>query len=185
MSSKRLFKLRTLVDELTNRDEKIKEDLSLFESVFESFPVPVAFWSVSPGGEVYSKKLSAGKNWNLIDKDCKEITGFYKCGDLQRALDFHWDRVGKGQPVSFMSMGGENQSVHVWHRLIPRIVEGELIGIIGLSWDVSTNHAMLVSLKEIESLSRDNTDTSKINDFAVKGIASSRLNKLMEDKEDG
>ena len=79
MSNNRLFKLRNLVEELTDRDEKIKEDLSLFESVFENFPVPVAFWSVDAQGNLFSKKLSCGASWDVIDKEACNITEFYKC----------------------------------------------------------------------------------------------------------
>jgi hypothetical protein len=182
MSNNRLFKLRHLVEELTDRDQKIKEDLSLFESVFESFPVPVAFWSVDAQGNVFSKKLSCGSSWGVINKDADCLATFYKCPLLQQDMDKYWKIVAQGKPCSFMSTstGGPLGDIYIWTRLIPRISNDEIVGMTALCWDVSSNHFMLESLKNIKELSKDDMTLEKIHNNAVEAIEKSRLDKLIK-----
>ena len=182
MSNNRLFKLRHLVEELTDRDQKIKEDLSLFESVFESFPVPVAFWSVDAQGNVFSKKLSCGSTWDVIDKESDCLASFYKCPILQHDMDENWKIVSEGKPCSFMSVstGGLVGDIYIWTRLIPRLSNDIVVGMTALCWDVSSNHFMLESLKNIKELSKDNATLEEIHNNAVEAIDRSRLDKLIK-----
>ena len=39
-----LSKLRSLVDDLSDRDVQFKRDFKLFESFLENFPIPVSMW---------------------------------------------------------------------------------------------------------------------------------------------
>ena len=176
MSKDRLFKLRNLVETLSDRDQKIKTDLKLFESVFESFPVPVAFWSVDEKGQLYSKKLSCGAGWEVIDRDAECVESFYKCSLLQEEMNNHLAEVKSGNTVSFMSVSGD---LYLWNRLIPRKSGDNIVGIIGLCWDVSSNYVMLESLKHIKDTCEGRDDLQDIYDNAVKGIEKSRLNKLI------
>ena len=182
MSNNRLFKLRNLVEELTDRDQKIKEDLSLFGSVFENFPVPVAFWSVDGQGNLFSKKLSCGASWDVIDKEACKITEFYKCPHLQSDINKYWEKVSNGEACSFMSISSGNEfgDMYVWTRLIPRTSNNVVVGMTGLCWDVSSNHFMLETLKTIKHISENKGDLEEIHDSAVKGIDKSRLDKLIK-----
>ena len=150
--------------------------LRLFESVFESFPVPVAFWSVDKEGQLYSKKLSSGAGWEVIDRDADCVSGFYRCPLLQKEMDNHLENVKSGNSESFMSVSGD---LYLWNRLIPRKSGDEVIGIIGLCWDVSSNYIMLESLKNIKEICEGQEDLKEIFDNAVVGIQKSRLNKLI------
>lgn len=181
MSNNRLFKLKHLVEELTDRDQKIKEDLLFFESIFESFPVPVAFWSVDLAGKLFSKKLSSGTGWDVIDKDADCLSKFYKCPLLQDDMDKHWEKVADGEPSSFMSVstGGPSGDIYVWNRLIPTMADEKVVGVTGLCWDVSTNYIMLESLKKIAKSAKGKPELKEIYDNAVIGIERSRLNKLI------
>ena len=182
MSNNRLFKLRHLVEELTDRDQKIKEDLSLFESVFESFPVPVAFWSVDAQGNVFSKKLSCGSALDVIDKESDCLSSFYKCPMLQKDMDKNWKLVSEGKPCSFMSVssGSPLGDIYIWTRLIPRLSNDVVVGMTALCWDVSSNHFMLESLKNIKELSKDDEALKKIHSNAIDAIERSRLDKLIK-----
>ena len=177
MSNERLFRLKNLVEELSDRDQKIKDDLGLFEQVFESFPVPVVFWSVNKEGGFFSKKLSCGDKWSILNRDCLNVNEFYKCSKMQGEFDSHFAEAAAGNATSFLTSSGDT---YIWHRLIPRMDGDVVTSILGLSWDVTSNHYMLSTLKEIKSASKDNVELSKINKLAKAGIDSSRLNKLLK-----
>ena len=177
MSNERLFRLKNLVEELSNRDEKIKEDLNLFEEVFDTFPVPVVFWSVNLEGEFFSKKLSCGDAWTVLNHDCLNVSSFYKCENMQGQFDEHFSKVSDGQPASFLT---NSEDIYIWHRLIPRKVDDNVTSILGLSWDVTSNHYMLSTLKKIQSVSKDKPELSEIKNLADEGVSSSRLNKLLQ-----
>tara|TARA_Y100000592_G_C5344000_1_gene255616 strand:- start:62 stop:607 length:546 start_codon:yes stop_codon:yes gene_type:complete len=177
MPSERLFRLKNLVEELSNRDQKIKEDLNLFEEVFDTFPVPVVFWSVNLKGEFFSKKLSCGDAWTVLNHDCLNVSNFYKCPEMQGQFDKHFANVSSGNPSSFLTSSND---IYIWHRIIPRKTGDDVTSILGLSWDVTSNHYMLSTLKKIQNVSKDKPELSEIKDLADSGVASSRLNKLLE-----
>ena len=70
--------------------------------------------------------------------------------------------------------------MYIWTRLIPRISNSVVVGMTGLCWDVSSNHFMLETLREIKNLSENKDDLQQIHDSAVKGIDKSRLDKLIK-----
>ena len=177
MSSERLFRLKNLVEELSNRDQKLKEDLNLFEQVFDTFPVPVVFWSVNLEGDFFTKKLSCGDSWKVLNTDCLNVSNFYKCKEMQEQFDKQFLVAANGDSCSFLT---NSDDIYIWHRVIPRMDNNTVTSIIGLSWDVTSNHNMLSILKKIQSVSADNPEFSEINKLANDGISSSRLNKLLE-----
>tara|TARA_B100000941_G_C28466874_1_gene534088 strand:+ start:834 stop:1379 length:546 start_codon:yes stop_codon:yes gene_type:complete len=177
MSNERLFRLKNLVEELSNRDQKIKEDLNLFEEVFDAFPVPVVFWSVNLEGDFFTKKLSCGDAWTALNHDCENISDFYRCSTMQEQFNGHFSKMSEGIASSFLTSSGDT---YIWHRVVPRKDRGGINSILGLSWDVTSNHYMLSTLKKIQNVSKDKPELSEIKLLADEGVSSSRLNKLLQ-----
>ena len=182
MGKERLFKLRNIVEELSDRDIKAKTDLALFELMFKDFPVPVIFWSADLKGKFFSKKLSRGGEWDLIDDEAEDLGTFYKCPVLQKDIDRKWKKVLDGEPVGFMSV---SEKTYVWCTMSPKMSGDDVIGVTGLCWDVTSNHEMLQCLSDVKKLTENKSELSEINKIATHGLNKSRLKKLLDGDKNG
>ena len=163
-----LSEIRALVDNLSDRDIKIKRDIRLFEDFFSNFPIPVSIWSVTKEGTVVSQRGNG-----LICHDAKCInTLFSEFDDKDEYVKAHTCAL-EGQPYQGITTCMEKT---FYVSLAPRRDDkGTVSGVIGLAWDVTPNQVILDSLQKIADMSED--DLAKKE--AQKAISASRLHKLL------
>ena len=153
-----LHKLKTLVDELGDRDEGLKRDASLFEAVFRDFPIPVTIWLTDEKGLCVSRRVSGrdSKGWSSPPPPLKQeepkgtkVIDMYQCVELKKEIEKNLKVALKGQQLSFMSAV---EGAHIWSRLTPRYCEdGSCSGVIGVSWDLTANYRMFSALLKISA----------------------------------
>lgn len=167
------------MEHLEDRDLGLKRDASLFEAVFNDFPIPVTIWLSDEEGLCVSRKVTgrASSGWSSPPPPptSSKVVDLYGCNVLRRDVERHMESALAGKQVSFLSSG---DGTYVWTRLTPRFTElGNCCGVIGASWDLTANYKMFSTLvklsesqcgkgdAEIESLkteARDAADMSVI-----------------------
>ena len=165
--------IRDLVENLSDRDIKIKRDIRLFEEFFENFPIPVSIWTISSEGTVVSQR---GNGLICQDGKCME-TLFDNFGQKDNLIEAHKSAL-KGK--NFQSLV-EHKEKMFYVSVVPRRDDQDNIsGVIGLAWDVSPNNEMLKSLEKIISMSSNTDDevSQEIKKEATKALTSSRLYNL-------
>lgn len=174
--------LRELVNNLSDRDIKIKRDIRLFEEFFENFPVPVSIWTISSEGAVVSQRGNG-----LICKDGKCIdTLFESFGEKESIIEAH---KGALKGTSFQKLI-EYKDKMFYVSIVPRRDDEDTVsGVIGLAWDVSPNNEMLKSLKRILLLSsgeleKTNDALKEIQKEAESALKASRLYNLIKSSGD-
>ncbi len=167
-----LLKLRELVDDLSDRDEQLKRDVSAFNDFFEHFPVPVTVWSTNRNGDVLTCK---GNAIQCVDASCVEK--MFKCPHLTNYIVQAHKQVIEGKTVSFMIESGDPIFyVHV----VPKIDDhGQFAGAMGLAWDITSNVAMLGhASNSIKYLKEGSLELGL--DLLNEAVASSRLRSMIE-----
>jgi hypothetical protein len=87
----------------------------------------------------------------------------------------------KGETVSFFM---ERKDRIYWTKLVPRFDDlGEVVGTVGLSWDVTSNAIMIHCLEEIGSMLDDKKEHADILPLVKKSLSVSRLRKMLEERE--
>ena len=181
-SKRNLELLRGLVEDLSDRDVKIKRDMRLFEEFFLNFPIPVTIWAITKEGSVISQR---GNGLICEDAECLE-TLFLGNKNRSVCVDMHRDAL-VGNPRQELIT--HNRRVF-YTSVVPRRNEaGEISGVAGLAWDVSPNYTMIKHLEDIQSITEDKPgvlekDTKAINSKAKKALSQSRLYKLIKVKEE-
>jgi hypothetical protein len=177
-----LSKLRTLVDDLCDRDEGIKRDVSLFEAVFHNFPVPVAIWLSDEKGHCVSRRVSGNgsRGWQDPEGTIDSVFSIYRCPELRKQIDRHFKRAVKGKQLSFLT---EVEGTCVWTRLTPRFTGSECTGVIGISWDITANYRMYQILRRVEALQVPGVDLDSLKTEAQGAIGTSIIKKLLEEAE--
>jgi hypothetical protein len=161
-----LYKLRSLVEYLEDRDLGLKRDASLFEAVFNDFPIPVTIWLSDEKGLCVSRKVTgrASSGWStpppsrLAPPSLRpaSVIDLYDCSILQSDVERYLETALSGRQVSFLSSGN---GTYVWTRLTPRFTEeGNCCGVIGASWDLTANYRMFSTLQKISTSSCDSGD---------------------------
>jgi len=167
----RLQKLKFLVEELSDRDQRLKQDSELFEDFFANFPIPVTMWSLDQSGNLISKRGNAVVNDNgtkindLFLEECAD--------DFKKAHE----KAYAGKKISFFSTVTEST---YYTRLVPRYTDsGSIIGITGIAWDITSNHVMLEAIGKINNLSKGKKGIYReIFDLSSKAIDASRIKNL-------
>jgi hypothetical protein len=174
-----LYRLKNLVEYLEDRDLGLKRDASLFEAVFNDFPVPVTIWLSDEKGLCVSRKVTgrASRGWSSPPPPptSSKVIDLYGCSVLRLDVERNMESALGGKQMSFLSSGDGS---YVWTRLTPRFTEdGKCCGVIGASWDLTASYKMFSALTrlsdskcgvgdpEIESLkseARDAADMSVI-----------------------
>ncbi len=185
-----LSKLRTLVEELSDRDEGLKRDASLFEAVFKDFPIPVAIWLADAEGLCVSQKASgsSSKGWSVPppppdDTPPVKVLSLYQCADLRKDVERHFKRAVKGKQLSFLS---SIEGAYIWTRLTPRFKDdGSCSGVIGVSWDLTANYHMYVLLNQISEskCGSGNPVAQELKTAAHEAARGSVINKLLQEAE--
>lgn len=168
-----LSKLRSLVDDLSDRDVQLKRDFKLFESFLENFPIPVSMWSANLEGRVITKK-----DKGFFCNESEDLTGLFSCSSLgQRVLDAHRSAIKDGAT----SILAEKDEKTFFVTVAPRQDDDDMIvGVSGIAWDVSSNSFILNTLIDIKNVTETKSGSlEEINKKATKAIKKSRLFALI------
>ncbi len=170
-----LKELRSLVDNLNDRDMKLKREFRLFEDFFEHFPLPVSMWSASQAGEILSIK-----DKGFFCKDPKDIKNLFKCEKIKDVICKDHKGAFEGNNCQRLIANEENT---YYVSIVPRRDDlDNIIGVSGIAWDVSSNIDMINILKEIKKLSEDKSITLEdIAEKAKTGLSKSRLMNLLKE----
>jgi len=174
----RLTKLRELVDSLHDRDEQLKRDLKMFENFIESFPVPVTMWSINKEKVVLSKRGSA---FSCTKSEVNSLEDIFECPDVRKDCIEKHVLALEGTPQSYFIQ----DSQHIYYtRLVPRPDEkGNILGVVGIAWDVSSNAIMISKLEDIVELVESGGSLEDIKKSAEDALSVSRLRSLLSELE--
>ena len=167
-----LLKLREIVDDLSDRDEQLKRDVSAFNDFFEHFPVPVTIWSTNRNGDILTCKGSAIP---CVDSTC--IEKMFECQHLTKHIVQAHNQALEGKTVSFMIESGDPIFyVHV----VPKLdALDNFAGAMGLAWDITSNVAMLGHASSSLSHFSQGNHAQGI-DLLKEAVTSSRLRAMIE-----
>ncbi len=172
----RLTKLRELVESLHDRDEQLKRDLKMFENFIESFPVPVTMWSINKSHVVLS---SRGAAFACANENVSSLEDIFQCPNMRKDSIEKHEAALLGKPQSYF-IQDEN---HIYYtRLVPRPDEqGNILGVVGIAWDVSSNAIMISKLEDIVDIVDQEGDLSEIKKCAEDALSVSRLRNLLSE----
>jgi len=174
ISSVRLERLKCLVDELSDRDRQLKSDSSMFVDFFQNFPIPVTMWSLDKDGNILAKRGNA-----VVKEAGATCLGNMFLSDYSDEFKEAHKKAYKGKNVEFFS---ELPDKVYYTRLVPRKADGEIIGLTGISWDITSNFKILESLKKIVDMcEKDSDNRDKIKKIAQDSINVSRIKNLLGD----
>ena len=167
--------LKSLVGELTDRDTKLKQDMQLFEDFFENFPIPVTMWFVSKDGNVMSHRGNG-----LICKKSESLNDLFLCPIVKdTCLEAHKSAL-QGESVQQFVTQKENI---FYVSIVPRkSSNGEVVGVAGIAWDVTSNAVILSVLEEIQKIcKKKDFDPKEVARLVSRGLRSSRLRMLIQE----
>ena len=174
MSSSRLKRLKCLVDELSDRDRQLKSDSGMFVDFFQNFPIPVTMWSLDESGNILAKRGNA-----VVKEAGATCLGNMFLDDYSDEFKEAHKKAYEGQNVEFFS---DLTDKVYYTRLVPRKSDDEIIGLTGISWDITSNFKILQSLKSIiELCDNENSGKEDIKKIAQESINISRIKKLLGD----
>ena len=72
-----LSEIKSLVEDLSDRDVQLKKDFRLFESFLDNFPIPVSLWTSNLSGEILNKK-----DRGFFCKECLSLKEAFLCDNI-------------------------------------------------------------------------------------------------------
>lgn len=175
--------IRDLVENLSDRDIKIKRDIRLFEEFFKNFPIPVSIWTLSSEGALVSQRGNG-----IICKDAECIqTLFENFDEKDNFIKAHKQALEGKNFQKILFFENKTYYISIGSR---RDENDEISGVIGLAWDVTPNNKILECLEEILRLTakNDNKPSDKclkmINKKASEALTCSRLHNLIKTSGD-
>ena len=174
----RLNKLRELVESLHDRDEQLKRDLKMFENFIESFPLPVTMWSINKEQVVISNR---GAAFSCGSADIKSLEDMFQCPNMRKDSIERHNEALLGTAQAYFIQDGQ----HIYYtRLVPRPDDhGNILGVVGIAWDISSNAIMISKLEDIVELVDEGGTLEAIKEAAEDALSVSRLRKLLSDEE--
>ena len=176
-SPSNINRLKTLVNELSDRDTQMRKDHSLFEDFFENFPIPVTVWSITKDHTIVSQK---GHDFTCKKASC--LDEMFQCPVIKEtSLEKH-ELALKGSKVEYIVSTGDST---YYAKLVPRFNDNhEVVGVTGIAWNVTSNAVMLSCMEEIvETTTGRRGGYKQIHDVARKALSSSRLKILIDSLE--
>ena len=170
MLKESLMKLRTLVDSLEDRDKALKQDHNLFEKFFENFPIPVSMWSVNAEGKVLSCKGNG-----FLNEIAKTEDDLFVCDQVAGKI-----AAAKSECKDVKELILETEESTYFAKVITRKDGDDIIGTMGMAWDISSNITLLGSLIRVRDVANDSGDIEEMKKWAENGIAASRMRVLIE-----
>ena len=166
-----LLKLRSLVDNLEDRDKALKNDHRLFEKFFDNFPIPVSMWSVNAEGKV----LSCRGNGFLNDI-AKTEDDLFVCNEVAAKIE-----KAKSECRDMKEIFIETDESTYFAKILTRREGEEIIGTMGMAWDVSSNLTMLGTVSKVLDIEaqKEKPDPEVVK-LLTNAIGSSRLRVLIE-----
>ena len=169
-----LSDLKSLVEELTDRDAKLKRDFRLFEDFFEHFPIPVGMSSASCDGKIITTKDKC-----FFCEKPALVEDLFECLDITDQIKSAHEAALKGESTKALI---ENDDYCFYVAIVARRDETDsVIGVSGIVWDVSSNRFILDTLMKIKNVTEDNSGSLEdIGKLASTAISKSRLMKLID-----
>jgi hypothetical protein len=166
--------LKSLVDNLSDRDIQIKRDFRLFEAFLENFPMPVSMWSANLEGKILNKK-----NKGFFCNAGTHLSDVFKCNNLKQSV---FESHEKAIAIGPQSVLVEKNEKTFFVTIAPRQDDKDVvIGVSGIAWDVSSNNFILNTLIDIKKVTETKSGTlDEINKKVSKAIEKSRLFLLTE-----
>ena len=174
----RLTRLKSLVEELSDRDDQLKKDFQLFEDFFDNFPIPVTMWSITKDKTVVSQRGNG-----FACQKAESLETMFMCPHIRDISLEHHTKALKGEKVDYFVK--TEDSVY-YAKLVPRIDESNNIsGVSGIAWDVTGNAVMLSCIEDIHDLTRGRRGQYKeIHGVAARALKASRLRLMLDDSGD-
>lgn len=170
MLKESLIKLRSLVDNLEDRDKCIKQDHNLFAKFFENFPTAVSMWSINAEGKVLSCKGN-----DFLNDRAATYENLFTSEEVRKKVDKAMSIDGE-----VVELFLETEEKTYYTKILKRIEDEEQVGTMGMAWDVSSNITLLGSLVRIKDLVETGGDIEEIKKWAQNGIDASRMRILIE-----
>ena len=170
MLKESLLKLRTLVDSLEDRDKALKQDHNLFEKFFENFPIPVSMWSVNSEGKVLSCKGNG-----FLNEIAKTEDDLFVCDKIAGKIE-----EAKSECKDVKELILETDESTYFAKVLTRKDGDDIIGTMGMAWDISSNVTLLGSLIRVRDVANSTGDIEEMKKWAENGIAASRMRVLIE-----
>ena len=151
MPRESLATLRKIVQDLEDRDTDLKRDMSLFEAAFKSFPVPVAIWSTDESGLCESRRVTGATSsgWSGTSSEVLSAVDLYRCPSLKAQLVSRIEQALTGTAQSFVCQG---EDACIWTHVQPRRMNEEVVGVVGISVDVTSSFEALAAIRDTLSL---------------------------------
>ena len=146
-----LDKLRVLTETLTVRDQKRLQELSLYQSFFESIPVRTFVWSVDSNLNIRTKnkKSLKGKCFGTIMPN-GSLNDAFSCDKMNKMNINRHKQALAGDKQTYLSYEGEFTFLTT---LLP-IVENKETVVYGCSWDVTNAVAILDAVEDLRGLGK-------------------------------
>lgn len=177
-----LLKLKSLVDDLTDRDLRLKEETKLLDYVFSDFPIPILVWSVDLDGEI---KALRGNSILNPDAECEdELFDDRKARKALEECKKDSNNMDQGSSYRLFDTEGKVYYMSVTRRFAQ---SGKEIGYIGMAWDITSNALMLRNMQDIliEAVDGD-CSKEKISELASEAVRNSKLMRLIiGERKDG
>ena len=168
-----LSRLRTLVCELSDRDDQLKKDMRLFEKFFETFPIPVTMWSISSEKTILSKR---GNGFVSHEASC--LDDLFPCPEIKSMSIEKHEQALSGRMVDYFAKS-ENKVFYV--KLLPRKDDNDKVcGVTGVSWDITSNAIILSCLEDISEITKGRrSDYKKIYEKSEQALSASHLRRIL------
>ena len=168
-----MVRLKSLVGELSDRDAQLKSDIQLFEEFFDTFPLPVTIWCISPSGVILSKRGNG-----FVCEAATNLEDLFACPKIKELSIPQHQKALLGEKIDYFV---QTEEYLFFVKLLPRYDESDNIcGVTGISWDVSTNMTMLSCLEEIQEQTRGRRGGYKIiHESSVQALNASRLKRML------
>jgi hypothetical protein len=146
MSRESLATLKKLVQELEDRDLDLKRDMSLFETAFKSFPIPVTIWSTDKRGFCESCRVigTDTPGWSFTPAEPANAADLYHCSGIKSQLPVRIERALAGLTQSFIC---QEDSACIWTLVQPTWSNQEVIGVVGISMDITSSFDTFRTIK--------------------------------------
>ena len=174
----RLTRIRSLVEDLSDRDEQLKKDFQLFEDFFDNFPIPVTMWSITKDKTVVSQR---GNGFACQKADSLET--MFLCPQIKEiSLDRH-ARALRGEKIDYFVKTDEKV---YYAKLVPRVNDDdEITGVSGIAWDVTGNAVMLSCVENIHDLTMGRRgDYKEIHSIVTRALEASSLKGMLNEHEE-
>ena len=164
-----LSEIKSLVQDLSDRDVQLKKDFRLFESFLDNFPIPVSLWTSNLSGEILNKK-----DRGFFCKECLSLKESFLCDEIGNTIFKSHEKSLDEGTQSFLIEKGEKT---FYVTISPSKGDDDVaVGVSGIAWDVSSNSFILNTLIDIKNVTETKSGTlEEINKKATEAIEKSRL----------